>query len=298
VALEGTHLEFEPESRSRIAAPGVEVAPARDHIVQGYFQSAAGYWKKVYRDDDLSARIYQERLLAALSWIDDLHLPPDSFVMDVGCGAGVATVALAERGYCVSAVDLAPAMLDLTTALAKQHGVEDRVQSQLAPAGKLPFESGTYACVIALGLLPWVEHPLATIAEMARMVRPGGYLLITADNYWRLDHFFDPMRNPLLRPVRRAVSSLLRLTRHRRTGQATAHTHRASEVEGCTTGLGFLTLKKATMGFGPFSFCTVPVFSEALSARAHDKLQKWADLGSWPWIHCGRQYLQLSRRPE
>jgi 2-polyprenyl-3-methyl-5-hydroxy-6-metoxy-1,4-benzoquinol methylase len=291
-------LELKPEAQRRIPAHEMDGAPVRETIIQRHFQSAAGYWKSVYREDDVSARIYQERMLAALEWIEELRLKPGAAVMDVGCGAGVATVALAERGWSVTAVDLAPAMLDLTRSLARQRGVEDMIHTQLSSVEALPFETGSFDCVMALGLLPWVEHPAETIAELARVVRPGGHLLISADNYWRVDHLFDPMRNPVLRPLRQGLSNLLRMTRHRKEGQATAKTHRPSEIEHWTSAVKLQSVRSATMGFGPFALFNVPIFTQSFAIKTHEKLQERADLGRRPWKHCGRQYLQLARKPE
>jgi 2-polyprenyl-3-methyl-5-hydroxy-6-metoxy-1,4-benzoquinol methylase len=291
-------LEMNPEAQRRLPVQEIEGGPVREAIVQEYFQSAAGYWKSVYREDDVSARIYQERLLAALEWINGLHLKPGAAVMDVGCGAGVATVALAERGLSVTAVDLAPAMLDLTSSLARQRGVEASVHTQLSSVDALPFKAGSFDCVMALGLLPWVEDPAATIAELARVVRPGGHLLISADNYWRVDHFFDPIRNPLLRPLRQGLTTLLRMTRHRKEGHATAKTHRPSEIDHWTRVCKLETVRSTTMGFGPFALFKVPVLTQSFAIKTHEKLQERADLGKSPWRHCGRQYLQLSRKPE
>ncbi len=270
---------------------------AHQEIVRQYFDFTAGYWRDVYADDTLAGRIYQQRLTAALRWIDELHLARGTKVLDAGCGAGVATVALAERGYHVDAIDLAPAMLELTAGFAKTNGVGHRVQTQLSAATKLPFSSGTFECVVALGLLPWVERPEAEIAELARVLKPGGYLLVSIDNYWRSEQFLDPVTNPFCGPLRQIVGNALRALR-RQPGSAhpVAHNHRPAKIEALTRRIGLEPVKNATFGFGPYSFVKRSLFAEQTSMKLHDRLQKAADAGSWPWKHCGCQCLQLSRK--
>lgn len=263
--------------------------------VERHFESAAGYWKGIYDDQTLPARIYQLRLFTALQWINKLELPSSSTVVDVGCGAGLATVAMAERGYSVNAVDLAAQMLDLTMNLARQRGAAERVQVQLCVATEMPFESSSFDIVLALGLLPWVDRIDTVISEMTRVLRPGGYMLISADNYWRCDHFLDPMRNPLLQPIRRLAARVFR-GRANRPDHAKAYMRRRTEVQRCTREHGCDTLKSVTLGYGPFSIFNVPVLSNQLGLAAHQKLQRLADKGVWPWTRCGQQYLQLSRK--
>ncbi len=264
--------------------------------VERHFESAAEYWKDIYDDDTLPARIYQQRMVTALQWIDDLALPSSSTVLDIGCGAGLATVALAERGYSVNAVDLAPQMLDLTMKLARQRRIAERVRVQLGPATEIPFERNSFDILLALGLLPWVEDIGTVISEMRRVLRPGGYLLISADNFWRCDHFLDPMRNPLLQTIRRTAARLLGGRAGRRTDHAKAYLRRPIEVERCTWEHDFETLRSMTLGYGPFSVFHIPMLSDRLGLSAHQKLQGLAGKGIWPWTKCGQQYLQLSRK--
>src|ERR1700739_678293 len=74
---------------SREAADGQRAA-------NSYFEKAASYWSEVYeRDDDMRALIYQERLRILLELVKRIGLPSQERVLDVGCGAGQAAVALA-----------------------------------------------------------------------------------------------------------------------------------------------------------------------------------------------------------
>jgi len=63
--------------------------------------------------------------------------------------------------------------------------------------------------VIGMGVAPWLHSLNTAIREFARVLRPGGYLILTADNRWRLNHVLDPLFFPPLRVPRRSVRTLL-----------------------------------------------------------------------------------------
>jgi ubiquinone/menaquinone biosynthesis C-methylase UbiE len=98
----------------------------------------------------------------------------DGPVLEVGCGTGLATAELVRLGVDVSGVDLSPGMLEV----ARRHlpNVRFEVASMLA----LPQTDETFAGVMAWYSTIHVPDDLLpkALAELARVVRPGGYLLL------------------------------------------------------------------------------------------------------------------------
>src|SRR5947208_520112 len=74
-------------------------------LVDSYFRSRARVWKEIYEREDVDALIHQRRRSIVLRLIDNLGLPQESPILEVGCGAGLTTVALADRGHAVHAID-------------------------------------------------------------------------------------------------------------------------------------------------------------------------------------------------
>jgi ubiquinone/menaquinone biosynthesis C-methylase UbiE len=108
------------------------------------------------------------------------YLPPQSRLLDAGCGTGRAGLALEKMGYRVTGVDLSLSMLAGGRALS--------AQSKLSAANllALPFADGSFEAVImffgALQHIPGGTRRRQAIAEMARLVQPGGYLILGLDN--------------------------------------------------------------------------------------------------------------------
>jgi ubiquinone/menaquinone biosynthesis C-methylase UbiE len=101
--------------------------------------------------------------------------PAGSVVLDVPCGGGVALRGLRPgQGITYLAVDIAQAMLDRTVASARRRGVADQVVPRLADAAALPFDDSSIDLVVTFTGLHCFPSPRRAVAEMARVLRPGG----------------------------------------------------------------------------------------------------------------------------
>ena len=98
-------------------------------------------------------------------------------VLDVATGpAGIALAVAGRTGADVVGVDLNEPMLRAGVAGIRRPGQRGRVRLAVARADDLPFADGTFDAVTFSYLLRYVDDPAATIAEMARCLRPGGTL--------------------------------------------------------------------------------------------------------------------------
>jgi ubiquinone/menaquinone biosynthesis C-methylase UbiE len=267
---------------------------SQQHVTD-FFESTAGYWKTVYSDDRLLPAIYRDRHRTALGWVQDLDLCPNVRILEVGCGAGLLTVALARNGYTVDSLDSTDAMLRMTRNGAVRQGVQDRVRIHAADVHALPFQAHTFDLVIAIGVIPWLHSEHLALREMQRVLKPGGYLLVTADNNARLDRILDPLSSPLLAPFRLAAKRFLRLF-----GLWSPNSgfqpkrHYPGEIDRSIGECGFENVKSGTVGFGPFTFLGKSIFSDTVGVRLHRWLQTLATRRSLSLLRwTGSHYLAL-----
>jgi len=153
-------------------------------------------------------------------------LPYGGQVLDVGCGTGALAGWIQRAGYDVVGVDASTGML----VEALDNGV-GAVYAAYSTA--LPFEDGVFDLALSVATMHHLETPervAATIAEMGRVVKPGGYVLIWDHNplnpYWPIlmkrvpqDHgderlvsvweILDATRAAGLRPVEAARTGLV-----------------------------------------------------------------------------------------
>ena len=106
---------------------------------------------------------------------------PADRVLDVCCGTGIVACELAATAGHVTGVDLTPAMLDHARLLQKRRGVAN-VAWTTGEASALPFPDGTFDAAVSRYAFHHLTHPPTVLAEMARVCRPGGRVVV-ADVY-------------------------------------------------------------------------------------------------------------------
>ena len=131
-----------------------------------YFGDTRDFW---WHDDQLSALAAQWRLAEVSS------------VLDVGCGVGHWGRTLARvlpTNARVTGVDRDPLWIQKATERARAAALAERFQYAVAPAETLPFESGSFDLVTCQTLLMHVAEPARVVAELTRVTRPGGLVVV------------------------------------------------------------------------------------------------------------------------
>ena len=276
-----------------------DISPSAEHqkLVDADFQSHAARWREIYEEVSVEGAIYRERLAVVLRWVDELAMPLGEQILEIGCGAGVTVVPLAQRGYLVEAVDSVEGMLNSTRQSAAGAGVDSSVFTSLGDAHSLAFPESAFGLVLAIGLIPYLHSPMKALGEMARVLKPGGFLLVTAGNRWRLNHALDPWLCPALQPAKRAVRAILRRSRMPRSGPP-LRLGSLRELEGWLSSVGLTKVKAKTVGFSPLTFHRRPVFGERTSIRLNRWLQWLADHNVPIIRSSGMDYIVLARKKD
>ena len=111
--------------------------------------------------------------------VDALALAPGAHVLDVGCGPGRHAHELARRGIACHGIDISQRFVDLATDGAPPGATFERLDARaLSFAGE--FAAAVSLCQGAFGLLGSDDETLAVLCGMARAVRPGGRIAVSA----------------------------------------------------------------------------------------------------------------------
>ena len=116
-----------------------------------------------------------------LKWIDGIAALRGKKVLDVGCGGGILSEAMAVAGAEVSGIDLSEKALKV----AKLHLLESglKVDYQLISAETLAEQKpGEFDVVTCMEMLEHVPQPAAIVAACARLVKPGGHVFFSTLN--------------------------------------------------------------------------------------------------------------------
>jgi ubiquinone/menaquinone biosynthesis C-methylase UbiE len=248
---------------------------SQQQLLDKYFHSSH-HWKDIHYRAGLYETIYQQRWASAVALLDQLNLRPGARVLEIGCGPGVTTLALAQRGYLVYAVDTVGAMVDSMRQLVSDAGLGNRVRGIQGDIHDLPFPDNYFDAVIVIGVLEWLESWDRPLLEIARVMQPLGSFVGAVNNVWALHCVLDPRLCPLLQPLKRTIRDIQRRMTPSRT-LLVEHHHSAREVRIALKKAALYPAAGTTVGFGPFSFLGYTLFHEPLGLRLHRRLQRWAD---------------------
>lgn len=154
----------DPDARADAAAL-TAVFRARAARTRDWFESVGPEWdalRRVLNDDAHRARAITRLVQRGL------------VVADIGTGTGVLAIELARAGLTVIAVDHAENMLQAARDSARLAGVEKQITFKVGEATALPIRKGQLDGVFAHMVLQYLPRPQDALAEMWRVLAPGG----------------------------------------------------------------------------------------------------------------------------
>ena len=109
------------------------------------------------------------------------HLPPNPKILDVGCGGGILSEALAKSGARVTGLDLSELSINIAKHHAKSEGldIDYRYESVHDLADK---EAGTYDAIACMEMLEHVPEPAKVIASCRKALKPQGQAFFSTIN--------------------------------------------------------------------------------------------------------------------
>jgi ubiquinone/menaquinone biosynthesis C-methylase UbiE len=201
-------------------------------------------WAAVY---DCFWRRYNQRTAAALQRA--ARLRADEEVLNVGCGTGVFERRILKKhpAQPMTGTDLSEKML--AAARRKTH-FGSRACFLQADAHALPFEEASFDVVVSASAPHYFANPLAALGEMARVVRPGGRVVLLD---WCRDFCTTRLLDAFLRrfdPAYRACYSQAELHGYVRTAGFAVRRSRRFRV-GLVWGMMVVEAARVDLGEGP-----------------------------------------------
>ena len=172
--------------------------------IQQFYDASSGLWEQIWGEhmhhgyygrsgnNKVNRRQAQidliEELLAWAGYTDKNSLTNPKTIIDVGCGIGGSSLYLAQKFDAnVTGITLSPVQANRGTDRAKNAGLEEKVQFQVANALEMPFPDNQFDLVWSLESGEHMPDKTQFLAECYRVLRPGGKLILATWCYRSTD---------------------------------------------------------------------------------------------------------------
>lgn len=142
-----------------------------------HHQGSPKVWNKIFANLDLTysedantqGKLFEH---VKIDFLKEVFPPPPTKMLEVGCGTAFVSLYFAKRGYSTTCLDANQSILKV----AKENFKKERVKGKfiVGDAEKLPFKNNQFNIVTSFGLLEHFVDPSGAIAEMVRILKPGG----------------------------------------------------------------------------------------------------------------------------
>lgn len=241
-------------------------------LVEHYDDDAPAYHRGNYGDEtDYLPLEFRQAYVEDM--IDGLDLAPGSRILDVGCGPGELFLSLTRKGFTVWGVDISAGMIAEASELLAREGIDCGDRLAVGDIEKLDFEDGFFDVVVAAGVIEYQENDGRALAEMNRVLKVGGHVVLNVTNrFGYLNWIDEPYRWLKKKRSTRAAMSFLK---ERLLGKGSLNdlpdrrTHRPRRFDATLRQHGF-----AKRGHNYFHFSPLPMPLDSVFAKACKPLGK------------------------
>lgn len=139
-------------------------------------------WKSAYRTSE-NSKFYE----LACNVISEYFEKTNGLVLDAGCGTGEKSMHLSMHGYEVVGVDIAQVALIDAQKKCQENHFSDKIKLMQVNLQKLAFSDAAFGAIVIWGVLMHVPNLEEVVAELCRVLKPGGKIVIYDANPKSLD---------------------------------------------------------------------------------------------------------------
>jgi ubiquinone/menaquinone biosynthesis C-methylase UbiE len=253
----------------------------RDRVNRFFDNDAAEYLEKKYIDDKNS---FMNLRKIKATWLVSKYMVPrfhEEFrVLDVGCGPGILFEIFSQYNIAYFGIDISMKMLcqakqqaSPKTNLAQKYLLRGDVED-------LPFRSDSFNAAVCLGVIEYLAEDDRLLSELARILKPEGYLLIAVTNKYSYNLAFERLIEYLRRSRAAACLNKLKMKRglgHFKQTDFLKRRHSPDEFRAMLHRWGFMITDSVFWGFNvlpyPLNHLCVSGWNELANAN-YDKTKQ------------------------
>ena len=255
------------------------------HLVKERFDREGSYWQAIYGKDDFISQGFVKRQKLAVSLVPPAWNVNRRKALELGCGAGFASLELASRGFYVTGLDISERMINIARKNWERSAPSLICHFEIGDFDEVNLKENSFDVVVALGFMEYLPNQVSSIEKIHRILKTNGIVVVTVPNNLRLCYIFDPLRNFSLKRYTVIIAMailpsnifniLLSKFGHSRSPEAITHAasrlHRnkytPSSLDRLFESMGFAKVAHIGHQYGHFTFMGKRLFSDSFSQR-------------------------------
>jgi ubiquinone/menaquinone biosynthesis C-methylase UbiE len=260
---------------------------SKERAQQIFSSRSADVWSRLY---ERPQSLFEDSVRRRGAYVADFvarRFGPDASVLDLGCGAGVLAEQVLRDGKRVVAMDLSREMIARTYERIRSYPQQRRCVLR-GDCEQLPFRDAQFDVAICLGVISFLADDARVLAELRRIVRAGGTLVLAVRNRDTLGRALDPVK---------LAGRIWRGMRPRAGGRV--ETPRFFEIRALVETLhrhGFEVFEEKRIGYGPLTLGGRSLMPLAAQIRLSNLVDRLASLPGLRWLSSGADLCVLSAR--
>jgi SAM-dependent methyltransferase len=226
---------------------------AQKSHVRDFFNSSDGWRGKFYREvHNPFGQMLVRRKYHVLRLFRKHVDHSTATVFDAGCGPGEYLGELGDAGVRVFGMDASEEMLAASGELLRDRGLEGAPPLVRGDLEHVPVKSGSFDAVLCIGVLGYLESDAGALAELHRLLRPGGVLIVNVRNLNAATslHYSGRLKLNYLRSHGwREFRGLVSMATHTRDGGWKSRAYNLRRFERLIGSTGFTRLEGVTFGY-------------------------------------------------
>lgn len=162
------------EPNGGLGKAGTATAGSLATIDDGHVVAAYARWAPIY---DWSFGAFTRAPCRAA--VAEMNRLPPSRILEIGVGTGIS-LPLYERKHRLTGIDLSEDMLERARKRVADENLSHVEGLEVGDAGALAFDDGAFDAAMAMFVITVVPNPQKVLAEMERVVRPGGQVILVS----------------------------------------------------------------------------------------------------------------------
>ena len=139
------------------------------------------YWDKRAADYDRDTAVYENAYKLSVEKTRKI-LKHEHKVLEIACGTGILTLALAGQVNAITAIDISARMIQIAKEKAGKQAVHN-IDFEVADAYSLAYQADSFDVVLLFNVLQVIKNPDLMLREIYRVLKPGGFLVTASDCY-------------------------------------------------------------------------------------------------------------------